>query len=88
MKRVRGYYGDLILKSTKKHNSEINNVNQIGDLAALWWVRGNHQGPRSPDRLKTAAQFFTHANSRLKQALHQLESNHLRRLASGPEIDS
>jgi hypothetical protein len=88
MKRVRGYCGDLILKRAKNHNSKIKNVNLIGDLAELWWVRANHQGPRSPDRLKTAAQFFTHANSRFKSALQPLESNHLRRLASGPEIDS
>jgi len=50
-------------------------------------VRANHQGPRSSDRLKTAAQFFTHANSRFKQALQLLKSKHLRRLASDPEID-
>jgi hypothetical protein len=72
----------------KKHNSEIKNVNLIGDLAALWWVRANHQGGRSPDRLKTTAQFFTYANSRFKSALQPFEFNLPRRLASGPEIDS
>ena len=87
MKPVRGYCGDLISKNTKKHKSKIKNVNLIGDLAALWWVRANHQGPRSPDRLKTAAQFFGYANSRFKQALQPLESGFPRRLASGPEID-
>jgi hypothetical protein len=58
MKRVRGYYGDLILKIAKKHNSEINNVNQIGDLVALWWVVADSPVAKISRPLKNCSPIF------------------------------
>jgi hypothetical protein len=71
-----------------KQRLKRSSVNHYFCLFALWWVRANHQGPRSPDRLKTAAHFLGSANDRFKSALQPLESERQRRLASGPEIES
>jgi hypothetical protein len=60
----------------------------FGNLVGFWWVVVNSPEPKISRPLENCSPIFSHANTRFKQALQQLEAKHPRRLrAIGTEID-
>ena len=52
----------------------------IGNLVGFWWMVVNSPEPKISRPLENCSPIFSHANTRFKQALWQLEAKHPRRL--------
>ena len=51
----------------------------IGNLVGFWWMVVNSPEPKISRPLENCSPIFSHANTRFKQALWQLEAKHPRR---------
>jgi len=52
----------------------------FGNLVGFWWMVVNSPEPKISRPLENGSPIFSHANTRFKQALQQLEAKHPRRL--------